>query len=99
MAKRHTADELQALSLQGYLKRCGLTHLRVRRHGVLLIVESGPADDAVAHVRFRRQGAHIWTLEFATHMGRWEPAPYRGQIERLVDMIQSDFPWTVEAVP
>lgn len=95
---RHTADEIQALSLQGLLKRRGLTHLRVRRHGMLLIVESGSSDDPVAHVRFRRHGAHIWTLEFATHMDRWEATPFRGQIEHLVDMVQSDFPWTVEAV-
>jgi hypothetical protein len=93
---KHTADEIQALSLRGSLHRRGLTHLRVRRHGVLLIVESGSSDDPIAHVRFRRQGAHIWTLEFATHMGRWEPTPFRGQIEQLVDMILSDFSWTVE---
>ena len=93
---KHTADELQALSLQDLLSRRGLPHLRVRRHGMLLIVESGPLDDPVAHVRFRRRGAHIWTLEFATHMSRWESTPFRDQIERLVDMIQSDYPWTVE---
>jgi hypothetical protein len=37
-------------------------------------------------------------MEFATHMGRWEPAPFRGQIEHLVDIVHSDFPWTVEPV-
>lgn len=95
---KHTADEIQALSLEGLLKRHGLTHLRVRRHGTLLIVESGPSDDPAAHVRFRRHGAHIWTVEFATHTGRWEAPPFRGQIEQLVDMIQADFPWTVEAL-
>lgn len=72
---KHTADEIQALSLQGVLNRHGLSHLRVRRHGTLLIVESGPSDDPAPHVRFRRQGAHIWTAEFATHGGRWEPTP------------------------
>jgi hypothetical protein len=96
---KHTADELQAISLQGVLKQRGLTHLRVRRHGQLLTVESGPANDVVPHVRFRRHGAHIWTAEFATHMGGWEQTPLRGQIEHLVDIIQSDFPWTVEALP
>ena len=95
---KHTADELQAMSLQGVLNQRGLTHLRVRRHGMLLVVESGAENDPVAHVRFRRHGAHIWTMEFASHMGRWEPAPFRGQIEHLVDIVQSDFPWTVEPV-
>lgn len=93
---KHIADELQAISLQDVLVRRGLTHLRVRRHGVLLIIESGSADDPVAHVRFRRQGAHIWTLEFATHSGKWEPTPFRDQIEHLVDLVQTSFPWTIE---
>ncbi len=44
-------------------------------------------------------GAHIWTLEIATHMGGWDRTPFRGQIEQLVDVIQSDFPWVVEAIP
>lgn len=98
MAKKHTADELQALSLQGSLKQRGLSHLRVRRYGVLLVVESGSDDDRIAHVRFRRHGAHIWTVEFATHTGGWEPTPFRGQIEHLVDLVQSDFPWTLAAL-
>lgn len=96
---KHTADELQAFSLHDLLQRRGFTHLRVRRHGMLLTVESGPADDPIAHVRFRRRGAHIWTLEFSTHMGRWQPAPFRGQIHHLVDILQSEFPWTLEAIP
>ena len=96
--KKHTADELQAASLQGLLQRSGLTHLRVRRHGQLLIVESGPSDDPVSHVRFRRHGAHIWTLEIADHNDRWEPTPFREQIERLFEIVQSDFPWTLEAL-
>ena len=64
----------------------------------LLIVESGPDDDIVPHVRFRRHGAHIWTLEMATHTGAWEPTGFRGQIERLVELVHSDFPWTLEPV-
>jgi hypothetical protein len=41
---KHVADQLQALSLEGLLKDKQLTHLRVRRHGVLLVLESGPHD-------------------------------------------------------
>ena len=100
MAKRnHTADEFQAISLQGLLTLRGLTHLRVRRHGVLLIVESGPDADAVPHVRFRRHGAHIWSLEIATHTGAWEVVPMRGQaVVDLVNLVQADFPWTLAPI-
>lgn len=95
---KHTADELQRFSLHDLLTRKGLTHLRVRRSGVLLTVESGPEDDPERHVRFRRHGAHIWTLEVANHAGRWEPTPFRGQIEHLVDVVIADFPWMVEPI-
>lgn len=95
---KHTADEMQQQSLQGLLHRRGLKHLRVRRHGVLLTVESGPDDDRVPHLRFRRHGAHIWTLEMATHTGGWEPTAFRGQIEHLVELVHTDFPWTLEPV-
>lgn len=95
---KHTADELQRFSLQDLLQRRGLTHLRVRRNGVLLIVESGPEDDPVRHVRLRRHGAHTWTLEVASHTGAWQPTPLRGPVERLVDLVVADFPWTVEPI-
>ena len=97
MAKKHVADELQAISLQGFLEGRGLPHLRVRRYGVLLIVESGASGDRVAHMRFRRHGAHIWTLEMPAHTGGWEPTGFRGQIVELVEAVQADFPWTLAA--
>ena len=99
MAKKHVADELQALSLQGFLARRGLPHLRVRRYGVLLIIESGATEAPNVHMRFRRHGAHIWTLEIATHTGGWQPTPLRGQIEKLVEAVQANFPWTLAALP
>ena len=99
MAKKHVADELQRDSLQGVLEGRGLAHLRVRRYGVLLIIESGPSSNPVAHMRFRRHGAHIWTLEMATHTGGWEPTGFRGQVVALVDAVQADFPWTLAARP
>lgn len=93
------ADALQAVSLKCLLQTKQLHPLRVRRHGVLLVLESGPDDDAVAHVRFRRLGAHIWRIEMPAHAGGWEATPYRGQIEQLLDLLISTFPWTLAALP
>ena len=95
---KHTADEMQQRLLQGLLERRGLKHLHVRRHGVVLTVESGPDDDRIPHVRFRRHGAHIWTLEIATHTGGWEPTSFRGQITHLLELVHTDFPWTLEPI-
>ena len=54
MPKKHVAEVLHVISLEGLLSRHELKHLRVRRHAVLLVIESGPKDTPVPHARFRR---------------------------------------------
>jgi hypothetical protein len=95
---KHIADQLQAASLRGLLEAKHLDHLRVRRNGLLLVLESGSDDDRVAHARFRRLGAHIWRLEMPTHTGTWQLTPLRGPIEGLLDCLVEQFPWTVAPV-
>jgi hypothetical protein len=92
---KHIADELQARSLADLLRRKELNHLRVRRHGLLLVVESGPDGDPIPHLRFRRLGAHIWQVEMPTHSDGWEVTPFRGQIEKLLDSMLTEAPWTL----
>ena len=91
---KHIADALQASSLEGLLEARELNHLRVRRHGDLLVLESGPTDDPLAHARLRRMGAHIWCLEMPSHKS-WETTPFRGQIQELLTLLEADFPWTL----
>ena len=97
MAK-HVAELLHVMSLEGLLKARNLRHLRVRRHGVLLVIESGSKEAPVPHARLRRQGAHIWRLEMPTHTGAWQPTPFRGLIEEMLDLLETDFPWTLTPV-
>jgi hypothetical protein len=93
---KHIADRLQEASLADLVRRKGLNHLRVRRHGVLLVVvESGPDGDPIPHLRFRRLGAHIWHVEMPTRADSWEVTPLRGQIEKLFDYLITDAPWTL----
>lgn len=75
-----------------------LSHLRVRRYGALLILESGPAEDPISHARFRRDTVHLWRLEMATHKGRWEKTPFRDELISLVDLVVTTFPWTLAAI-
>lgn len=98
MAKK-TADGLQADSLRQLLAaRCDVSHLRVRAHGVLLVIESGPEDDPVRHARVRRMGAHIWRLEMPGRADGWETTPFRGQLEEMLTLLETDFPWTLARV-
>lgn len=79
-------------------EREGLAHLRVRKHGALLIIESGPDDDPVPHARLRRVTKQWWTLEMATHMGRWQPTGLRGERLELLETLVDDFGWTLAPV-
>jgi hypothetical protein len=60
-----------------------------------VVIESGPKDDPIAHVRLRRETIHLWTLEVATHTGRWEKTGFRGTIDELLGLLVTQLPWTV----
>lgn len=97
MAKPHFGQE-HADAIASRLAACGLTHLRGRKHGELVVIESGPKDDPIAHVRLRRDTVQYWTLEVATHTGRWEKTGIRGTVEQLLETLVTEFPWTVAPV-
>lgn len=78
-----------------HLRDRGLTHLRVRRHADLLILESGPKNDAIPHARFRRVTKHFWRLEMATHTGSWEPTPWREVLAQQLVRLTDAFGWTL----
>lgn len=77
----------------------GLEHLRVRARGSVLTVESGPPDDPVQHVRFRRDTVHLWRVEMPVRGGRWQQTPFRGLLDELVDLVATTFPWTLTLMP
>ncbi len=70
-----------------------LHHLRVRARGAVLTVESGPVDDPVPHVRFRRDTVHYWLVEMPLRNGRWGKTRYRGVLDDLADLVAANFPW------
>jgi hypothetical protein len=90
-----SADENHVASVQLFLERAGIEHLRVRKRGDLVVLESGPADDPMPRARFRRDTVHLWTLEFATHTGRWEKTGFRDQLRSLLELVTTAFPWTI----
>lgn len=76
----------------------GLGHLRARKRGRVVTVESGPPGDAVPHVRFRRDTVHLWLLEMPLRGGKWDRTPYRDQLGNLMAMVQEQFPWTLAPI-
>lgn len=72
-----------------------LSHLRVRRRGDLLTLESGSPENPRRHARLRRVTVHLWRLEMPTSSSRWDLTPFRDQLKVLLEMLVEQFPWTL----
>ena len=72
----------------------GCEHIRVRKHGDLIILESGPETNPVAHARLRRVTKQWWTIEMGI-AGKWERTPFRAQRRELLQMLVDQFPWVL----
>lgn len=92
------AETFHATDVQGVLRKHGLKHLRVRRHGNTLAVESGPEQKPFKHFRLCRDTVHLWRLEMAGRGQRWEKTPFRDQLRNLVATVIENFPWTLTDV-
>jgi hypothetical protein len=91
------ADELDVSGTANFLAgRPELAHIRVRKHGALVILESGPEHDPYAHARLRRITSQWWTLEMPTHAGRWEKTPFRAPRRDVLAMLVEQFGWTLQ---
>ena len=75
-----------------------LRHLRARRRGRVVTIESGPAGDVVPHARFRRDTVHLWRLEMPARHAKWERTPYRDLLENLMELLETQFPWMLAPV-
>jgi len=95
---KQPATELHAHQVERMLHERSLEHLRVRRHGELLTIESGPKEDPVRHARLRHVTVQYWTLEMAAHTGRWEATGLRGLLDEVLDALVHDFGWTLTPV-
>ena len=92
------ADSHHATRVAHLLHQRGRTHLRARKYGVAVFVESGPAKDPVRHFRLRRDAVSLWCLDIATHTGRWERTPFRAPLDDLVNTVIDNFPWTLTPI-
>lgn len=98
MPKR-AAEPFDLESTQHFFRiREGFEHIRVRKHGDLLVLESGPKTDPVQHARLRRVTRQWWTLEVATHTGQWQSAGLRHPRMQVLEALVADFPWVLTPI-
>jgi hypothetical protein len=92
---KYAAEDFHADELADELAEHGYTHLRVRRRGAVLTIESGEKRDVVPHARLRRDTVHLWILEMPTANGDWERTPYRDPMDTQVERLVGELSWTL----
>lgn len=97
MPRRH-AETWDVDAVVQRLHDNGFPHLRARKYGASIIVESGPTDTAWKHFRLRRDTVHLWWLDMSGRGARWEKTPFRDTRDGLVDLVVQQFPWTLTDV-
>jgi hypothetical protein len=95
---KYQAEDHHPRTVERLLHARALPHLRARKYGSAVIVESGPQADPVKHLRLRRDTVHLWLLDMADHRGRWERTPYRALLEELITLVVDTFPWTLQPI-
>lgn len=99
MPSKFVTTEYDVAGLRARLRADPRTrHLRVRKHGATMVLESGPADDPIPHVRLRKDGVHLWILD-ARGRNRWEPTGFRADIATLLDTLVEALPWVIAPLP
>lgn len=89
------AETYHRSQVEGFLHDKGFEHLRARKYGSAVIVESGPKGDAIKHFRVRRETAHLWLLDMADHRGQWQRTPVRAPLDDVLGQVVESFPWVL----
>lgn len=89
-------SEAELSVVKSFLKEKKLKHLRCRQRAGAVIVESGPADDALGHVRLRKLSGTSWAADEFHHSGRWASLPIRAPLNEALHAIATDFSWLLE---
>ena len=89
------ADEFHVAVVQEFLDdHRGLKHLRPRKRGDTIVLESGPKGDAIPHARVRRLTSQWWGLELPDRQNRWGSIPFvRAPLGEVLDLLRQQFPW------
>ncbi len=87
--------ELKIHGVNRLLEQKGLEHLKVTARGKSIAIYSEHEGVKENRCRFTYDKADIFILSMAGHNGKWEQTPFEGTIEELLEMILTQFPWTL----
>jgi hypothetical protein len=92
------ADKLSGSPVEkvlGLLHGKGLTHLKVTARTSNIVIYSEHGKEKENRCRFVKMQGNAYNLHMADHKGKWEPTPYTGTIDELVELITIQFGWAL----
>lgn len=90
-------SETDVSVVKAFLKEKKLKHLRCRQRAATVVIESGPKDDALGHLRLRKLSATNWAADEFHHSGRWSPLPIQAPLAEALSVVAADFSWLLAA--
>lgn len=93
---KRAIDDIWLWGLEDDLRKRGLTHLRVKKHGDSLLVQSGEPGDAFNHFKLTALPRQQWRISMGTRGTTWERTPFEGSLKEVVALVVDTFPWMVE---
>ena len=92
------ADKLSSSTVErvlGLLHEKGLTHLKVTTRALNIVIYSEHGNEKENRCRFVKMQGNTYNLHMADHRGKWEPTPYTGTIDELVELTTTQFGWAL----
>jgi hypothetical protein len=75
------------------LQEKGLAHLKVMSRASNIVIYCERGNEKENRCRFVKMPENEYNLHMADHLGKWEPTPFTGTIEDLVELITTQFGW------
>jgi len=91
-----TSVDLAKFDVENKLQEKGLKHLKVAKRGVNIVIYSEDEDGGKENrCRLTYVKPRKYILNMANHTGKWEPTPFEGTLDELLEMVIEQFPWTL----
>jgi hypothetical protein len=88
--------EQAKLQVEKRLEENELNHLHVAVRGNNIVVYSEHEKQKENRCRFTQVGSNSYILNMASpRSGKWEPTPFEGTLEELLQMVIEQFPWVL----
>ena len=81
--------------IEGKLSQMELKHLHVTARGKNIVIYSEFAGNKENRCRFTNLSGATYELGMADHNGKWEPTPFEGTVDELLEMVMTEFEWVL----